>query len=225
MTTLVKLQGLKKSYKLGETVVEALRGVDLELTKGDFTAVLGASGSGKSTLLNMIGTIDSPSSGSLLIDGIDISRLTEDQKSEFRNEKLGFVFQSFNLVPVLSVYENVMLPLLINTKIPVNERKQRVTDLIRDVGLLPQINSFPDRLSGEQRQRVAIARALVTDPLLVLADEPTANLDSETTKQIIDIMARLNEERRVTFFFSTHDEKLMRRVYSIVRIQDGRIVT
>lgn len=225
MTALVRLQGLRKSYRLGETVVEALRGIDLELTKGDFTAVLGASGSGKSTLLNMIGTIDNPDGGSLIIDGVDINRLNENQKSEFRNEKLGFVFQSFNLVPVLTVYENVMLPLLINTKIPASERKQRVTDLIRDVGLLPQIKSFPDRLSGGQRQRVAIARALVTDPLLVLADEPTANLDSETTKQIIDIMGQLNEERRVTFFFSTHDEKLMRRVNNIVRIQDGRIVT
>jgi len=208
---------------LGETKVEALRGIKLDLRKGEFTAVLGASGSGKSTLLNMLGCIDTPDSGTVLVDGIDILKMDEKGKSAFRNEKLGFIFQSFNLIPVLSVFENVMLPLLINKSIPVSERRQRVMELINDVGLTPQIDTLPDKLSGGQRQRVAIARALVTGPALVLADEPTANLDSQTTQQIIDVMAQLNERRHVTFFFSTHDENLIRRVNRVVRIKDGRI--
>jgi len=224
MEQFVSLRNLQKSYQLGETRVNALRGMNLDLVRGEFTAILGASGSGKSTLLNMLGCIDDPDSGSVRIDGVDIFAMTEKQKSKFRNEKLGFIFQSFNLIPVLSVYENVMLPLLINKTIGVAERKDRVLNVIRDVGLEPQTHSAPARLSGGQRQRVAIARALVTDPVLVLADEPTANLDSKTTQQILDVMAELNEKRNVTFFFSTHDEKLMRRVKRIVRISDGVIV-
>ncbi len=219
----VALNSLKKTYLLGETRVEALRGIDLILRKGEFTAVLGASGSGKSTLLNMLGCIDTPDSGQVQIDGVNILGMNEVQKSRFRNEKLGFIFQSFNLIPVLSVYENVMMPLLINKLIPFKERHQRVVDIIKDVGLQAQMHSHPDRLSGGQRQRVAIARALVTDPVLVLADEPTANLDSETTQQIVEMMLELNAKRQVTFFFSTHDEKLIRRVQRVVRIRDGRI--
>ena len=219
----VSLVQLRKSYQLGETRVEALRGIDLSLRKGEFTAVLGASGSGKSTLLNMLGCIDTPEEGRIVIDGVDIIGLKEVEKSRFRNERLGFIFQSFNLIAVLSVYENVMLPLLINKKVPAGERHQRVMDVIIDVGLEAQMHSHPNKLSGGQRQRVAIARALVTDPVLVLADEPTANLDSETTQQIIDMMLTLNEKRAVTFFFSTHDEKLIRRVNRVVRIKDGRI--
>lgn len=219
----VSLRGVKKCYSLGETRVEALRGIDLTLRKGEFTAVLGASGSGKSTLLNMLGCIDVPDQGAVRIDGLDIHGMDERGKAHFRNEKLGFIFQSFNLIPVLSVYENVALPLLINTRIPKREHRERVSSIIREVGLEAQMHSHPDRLSGGQRQRVAIARALVTDPVLVLADEPTANLDSTTTQQIVDMMLELNAKRQVTFFFSTHDEKLIRRVSRVVRISDGRI--
>lgn len=224
MNSFISLKNLHKSFRLGETQVHALRGVDLELNKGEFTAILGASGSGKSTLLNMLGCIDSPDQGEIVIDGSRIESMNEKGKSLFRNEKIGFIFQSFNLIPVLSVYENVMLPLLINASCPLKERHDRVMGLIREVGLEDKAHSFPDRLSGGQRQRVAIARALVTNPLLVLADEPTANLDSETTHQIIEMMLQLNSNHRVTFFFSTHDEKLIRRVNRVVRIKDGRIV-
>jgi len=220
----VSLEDLHRSYQLGEARVEALRGINLHLKKGEFTAILGASGSGKSTLLNMLGCIDVPTKGRVLIDGVDILRLTEGAKSRFRNERLGFIFQSFNIIAVLSVYDNIMLPLLINPLIPASERHQRVMDLIVDVGLEPQARSLSNKLSGGQRQRVAIARALVTDPVLVLADEPTANLDSETTQQIIDVMMNMNAKRHVTFFFSTHDEKLIRQVNRVVRIKDGRIV-
>ncbi len=224
MQQFVSLRNLQKTYQLGETRVNALRGMNLDLNRAEFTAILGASGSGKSTLLNMLGCIDHPDSGSVHIDGVDILAMNEKQKSQFRNEKLGFIFQSFNLIPVLSVFENIMLPLLINHKVRPADRRERVMNVIKDVGLEQQTHSAPSRLSGGQRQRVAIARALVTDPVLVLADEPTANLDSTTTQQILDVMAELNEKRHVTFFFSTHDEKLMRRVKRIVRISDGLIV-
>lgn len=223
MSVFVSLKNLHKSYQLGTTQIHALRGIDLELHKGEFTAVLGTSGSGKSTLLNLLGCIDKPDSGEILISGVKVQSLKESEKARFRNDKLGFIFQGFNLIPVLSVYENVMLPLLVNRRIAASERHDRVLDLIRDVGLLPQISSHPDKLSGGQRQRVAIARALVTNPDLVLADEPTANLDSETTEQIIEVMQKMNLERQVTFLFSTHDEKLIRRVNRVLRIQDGRI--
>lgn len=223
MTNFISLRSVRKSYLLGDVRVEALRGIDLDLKKGEFTAVLGASGSGKSTLLNMLGTIDDPDSGELLIDGENVSSLNETQRSIFRNEKIGFIFQSFNLIPILSVFENVMLPLLINRKIPAAERKDRVTDVIQAVGLERQLHALPDKLSGGQRQRVAIARAIVTEPVLVLADEPTANLDSGTTAQIIDMLLEINARRHVTFFFSTHDEKLIRRVNRVVRIKDGTI--
>jgi putative ABC transport system ATP-binding protein len=223
MEAFVSLQNLKKTYMLGESRVEALRGVNLSLAKGEFTAVLGTSGSGKSTLLNLLGCIDTPSEGSVRIDGVDILKLNENEKSVFRNEKLGFIFQSFNLIPVLSVYENVMMPLMINRHIPSKSRHERVMELIRDVGLEKHAQSMPDKLSGGQRQRVAISRALVTEPSLVLADEPTANLDSQTTHQIIDMMLQLNKKHAVTFFFSTHDEKLIGRVSRVVRIKDGMI--
>lgn len=220
---IVSLKDVKKSYRLGQTVVPALRGIDFHVNRGEFTAVIGASGSGKSTLLNMIGCIDDPDSGSVKIDGIEVTTLADDDKSRLRNAKIGFIFQSFNLVPVLSVYENVELPLLINTSIKPEQRKERVMSAISDVGLETFIKNLPDQLSGGQRQRVAIARALAGNPDLVLADEPTANLDSTTSAKIIDLMLELNSRRRVTFLFSTHDERLMERVSRIVHIQDGVI--
>lgn len=223
MTTLVSIKNIHKEYLLGETRVHAIRGISMDIEKGEFTALIGSSGSGKSTLLNLIGCLDSADKGSIFLDGIDVSNLSEIACSRLRNEKIGFIFQSFNLVPVLNVYENVELPLLIHSKIPQKDRKNKVLTAIEDVGLSKFIDHIPDKLSGGQRQRVAIARALVTEPSLVLADEPTASLDSETTHKIIDLLIDLNEKRHVTFLFSTHDEKLMSRVQRVIRIQDGVI--
>lgn len=219
----VELRGIVKNYRLGQTVVSALRGVSLQLHRGEFTAVIGASGSGKSTLLNMIGCIDDPDSGSISFDGVEVTKLTDDAKSHLRNQKIGFIFQSFNLIPVLSVEENVELPLLINSSISVAERGERVASALADVGLSAFTKNRPDQLSGGQRQRVAIARALAGNPDLVLADEPTANLDSQNSAKIIDLMLELNSRRKVTFLFSTHDANLMNRVSRIVNIQDGVI--
>lgn len=221
---IVSLNQVTRTYQLGETLVEALRGVTLSLMPGEFTAVVGASGSGKSTLLNMIGCVDEPTSGTVTLDGVPVQTLTDDERSFLRNQKIGFIFQSFNLIPVLNVYENVELPLLINPKITSSDRADRVKQAIKDVGLDDRIANRPDQLSGGQRQRVAIARALAGNPLLVLADEPTANLDSQTSHKIIDLMLTLNQNRKVTFLFSTHDEKLMSRVSRKVIISDGRIV-
>jgi putative ABC transport system ATP-binding protein len=220
---IVSLTQVHKSYALGETRVQALRGVDLRLHRGEFTALVGPSGSGKSTLLHIIGCIDEPDSGSVLLDGTDTGKLDDNALSRLRNHKVGFIFQSFNLVPVLDVYENIELPLLIHPNLAPAERRDRVKAAIADVGLEEFTHQVPDKLSGGQRQRVAIARALVTQPLLVLADEPTANLDSETAHRIIDLMLELNERRKVTFLFSTHDEKLMVRVARTLHLQDGAL--
>ncbi len=218
---IVQLKGVQKSYRLGQTMVTALRGIDLKINKGEFTAVVGASGSGKSTLLNMIGCIDQPDSGSIQFDSVEVTKLADDDLSRLRNRKIGFIFQSFNLIPVLSVEENVELPLLINSDINPAQRAERVANAIADVGLESLKRNLPDQLSGGQRQRVAIARALAGSPDLVLADEPTANLDSTNSHKIIDLMLELNARRKVTFLFSTHDEALMGRVSRLVHIQDG----
>jgi putative ABC transport system ATP-binding protein len=222
--TLIRLEGVTKTYRLGETTVPALRGVSLDLHAGEFTALVGPSGSGKSTLLNLVGCIDEPDAGSVRVEGVDVSTLSDDARSRLRNRKIGFIFQSFNLVPVLDVRENVELPLLVHEAVPEGERRERVAQALADVGLAEFARHPPDKLSGGQRQRVAIARALVTRPLLVLADEPTANLDSETAARILDLMVELNARRGVTFLFSTHDEKLMARVARHVQIRDGLIV-
>jgi putative ABC transport system ATP-binding protein len=221
---IVRVVGVSKTYRLGATDVPALRQVDLEIYRGEFTALIGASGSGKSTLLNLVGCIDVPDAGQVLFDGVDVTSLTDDQKSDLRNRHIGFIFQTFNLVPVLSVYENVELPLLINPAISARERSGRVRDAIADVGLAAVMRNLPEQLSGGQRQRVAIARALAGHPSLVLADEPTANLDSDNSHKIIDLMLDLNAKKGVTFLFSTHDEKLINRVTRTVRISDGAIV-
>ncbi len=220
----IRLDDVHKTYRLGETTVEALRGVTLDLHRGEFTALVGPSGAGKSTLLHLVGCIDEPDSGRVLVEGRDVAALSDDARSRLRNQKIGFIFQSFNLVPVLTVRENVELPLLLQAGVPPRARAERVRQAIEDVGLAPQAQQLPDRLSGGQRQRVAIARALVTTPLLVLADEPTANLDSATAHLIVDLMAELNRRRQVTFLFSTHDEKLMRRMARVLHIEDGRLV-
>lgn len=220
---IVELSAIKKSYQLGQTEVPALRGIDLQIFRGEFTAVVGTSGSGKSTLLNLIGCIDEPDSGSIRFDGQEVQDLSDEQRTSLRNRKIGFIFQSFNLVPVLNVYENVELPLLINRDVPAKERHKRIMDALSDVGLADFHHHLPDQLSGGQRQRVAIARALAGQPDLVLADEPTANLDSDNSHKIIELMQDLNARRKITFLFSTHDERLMNRVKRIVKIRDGVI--
>lgn len=220
---ILELKNIVKTYHLGETTVPALRGLNLTIKKGEFTALIGKSGSGKSTLLNLVGCIDSPDAGQILFDGRDITNLDEVQKSSLRNHKIGFIFQSFNLIPVLNVYENIELPLIIQPEVSVEERKKRVLAALKDVELEDFAHYPPDKLSGGQRQRVAIARALVTHPALVLADEPTANLDSKTSHKIIDLLLDLNQKKQITFLFCSHDEKLIDRVGRIIRIQDGVI--
>ncbi|MBC7659554.1 MAG: ABC transporter ATP-binding protein [Chitinophagaceae bacterium] len=213
-----------KSYQLGETKVHALRGLNLQVKVGEFTAVVGTSGSGKSTLLNLIGGIDTADSGLIEVSGQSWASLSDNKRSEMRNRLVGFVFQSFNLMPTLDVFKNVELPLLIQKDLTAAVRKERVERLLEDVGLKDFARQRPDKLSGGQRQRVAIARALVSNPLLVIADEPTANLDSETTFQIIELMRDLNQKNKTTFIFSTHDEKLMTHVNRIIRMKDGKLI-
>ena len=225
MENVVDIKNVFKSYQLGSTEVHALSGLSLQIKKGEFAALIGPSGSGKTTLLNLVGCLDNADSGDILIEDISVHDLNEDQKSELRNQKIGFIFQSFNLIPVLSVFENVEIPLTIRPDMTDEQRSQRVMSALKDVGLEELHRNRPDQLSGGQRQRVAIARALVTEPSLILADEPTANLDSKTAHHIIDLMLELNKKRHMTFFFCTHDEKLMSRVQRIVKIKDGVIET
>ncbi len=223
---LVDLKGIKKTYLLGQTQVPALAGIDLAIEKGEFTVVTGPSGSGKTTLLNIIGCLDRATEGSYVLDGVDVSNRDFDDLAEVRNKKIGFIFQSFNLIPVLDVAENIEFPCAVrkNAESPAKLRA-RVEALADAVGLKPYLHHKPDELSGGQRQRVAIARALITEPRLVLADEPTANLDSVTSDQIIDLMLELNRKQHVTFLFSTHDPRVVKHAQRAVQIQDGRLVT
>lgn len=223
MIPLIKMTQVTKEYQLGETLVPALRGIELEIRVGEFVAVWGPSGSGKTTLMNLVGMIDEPTVGSLHFNGHEISNLTDDEKSALRNESIGFIFQQFNLIPVLSALENVMLPLQIKGASG-TEVKRRSMRRLDQVGLTDFADQRPDRLSGGQRQRVAIARALVTGPYLIVADEPTANLDSENALKIIDLMRSLNREERTTFVFSTHDQRLLRNVDRRIHLHDGRIL-
>jgi len=220
---ILEFNNVKKEYRLGETMVRALRGVDLTVGKGEFIAVLGASGSGKTTLLNLAGAIDEPTEGEVRVNGQAISGMADNAKAELRNRTIGYIFQNFNLVSVLTAPENVILSLQIRGNRAADIRKEAAQRL-DDVGLADFMRHRPDKLSGGQRQRVAIARALVTNPLLVLADEPTANLDHETAQSIIDLMKELNEKEGVTFLFSTHDQRLINEVKRVVRIDDGRII-
>jgi len=220
---ILELRDVSKVYHLGETQITALSHLNFSMNAGEFTALVGASGSGKSTLLHLVGCIDEPDEGEVIIDGIHTHNMSEMELSQLRNQKIGFIFQSFNLIPVLNVFENVELPLLVRSHLTSDQRAHKVLSALKDVGLDTHKNHPPDKLSGGQRQRVAIARALVTDPILVLADEPTANLDSKTTQSIMDLLFELNQRRQVTFLFCSHDEKLIQRVDRIVRIQDGQI--
>ncbi|HEY1100324.1 MAG TPA: ABC transporter ATP-binding protein [Myxococcota bacterium] len=223
-TSIIEVKDVIKDYPLGKLTVRALHGIDLVVERGEFTTIAGPSGSGKTTLLNLIGCVDVPTAGSVSFDGVLTSSLSDKDLTALRLEKLGFIFQSFNLVPVLSVFQNVELPLLLQGKFTDAERKQRVEAIIERVGLAKYLKHRPNELSGGQRQRVAIARALVSRPKLVLADEPTANLDSATGNSILELMKELNVQEHTTFIFSTHDHKVMEMASRIVRVQDGRIV-
>ncbi|MCB1230375.1 MAG: ABC transporter ATP-binding protein [Verrucomicrobiae bacterium] len=216
-------KALTKSYHFGDTEVHALRGVDITIAEHEFVAVWGPSGSGKTTLCNLLGLLDDPTSGKVSIGEKAAENLRDDEKSELRNESIGFVFQNFNLVPVLSAVENVMLPLQIQgiSKVEAREKALRLLD---EVELTDRANHRPQKLSGGQQQRVAIARALVADPVLVIADEPTANLDTVNANRIIDVMRRINQTRGAAFVFSTHDDRLLDRVDRRVHLQDGEIL-
>ncbi len=223
MTAAVELVDVVKDYPLGRQTVRALDGVSLRFGRGEFLTVAGPSGSGKTTLLNLIGCVDVPTSGDVRLEGQSVTRLTERQLTQLRLEKLGFIFQSFNLIPVLDLAQNVEFPLLLQGGLTTKERRRRVDRIVDRVGLTPQLRQRPNELSGGQRQRGAIARALVTEPAIVLADEPTANLDSQTGAQIIELMKELNEAQETTFIFSTHDPDVMAHAARVVRLVDGRV--
>ncbi len=221
--SVVELVDVRKLYRLGDTTVEALRGVSLAVEKGEFLAIAGPSGSGKSTILNMIGCIDNPTSGRVLVDGTEVEHLTDTQLTRYRRSKIGFIFQSFNLIPVLNVYENIEFPLLLRRSLSRKERERTVMRFVEEVGLADRIKNKPNELSGGQRQRVAIARALVTNPLIILADEPTANLDSVTGHKIVELMKTINETEKTTLVFSTHDAHIMDHARRVVRLHDGQV--
>jgi putative ABC transport system ATP-binding protein len=218
----VKIEKVTRTYKIGKVETQALRGVDLCIENGEFTALIGPSGSGKTTLLQMIGCLDQPTTGRVLINDKDVTRLNRNQRADMRRGTIGFIFQFFALIPTLSAYENVEMPLLLNGHSP-KERKERVMDLLKAVDLVDRANNRPDQLSGGQQQRVAVARALGPKPTLVLADEPTANLDTENGRQVMEIMKRLNKETGVTFIFATHDPRVISYADRVVTLQDGLI--
>jgi len=224
MKAIVSVKDAVKNYTLGNVVVPALRGVTLDVVEGDFIAIAGPSGSGKTTLLNLIGCVDTPTSGTVEVEGKDTRKLSERQLTTLRLNTIGFIFQSFNLVSVLTVFQNIELPLLLQRQLTGPERAKRVMELLDRVGLREYATHRPSELSGGQRQRVAIARALVTRPGIVLADEPTANLDSVTGQQIIDLMKELNRTLRTTFIFSTHDARVMAHASAVVRLADGKVI-
>jgi putative ABC transport system ATP-binding protein len=218
-----KVTNATRIFKIGEVETKALRGVDLSIENGEFTALVGPSGSGKTTLLQLIGLLDKPTSGSVFINGQDATHLNRNQRADLRKNAIGFVFQFFALIPTLTAYENVEMPLLLNGTKPA-QRKARVHEMLEAVGLSDRGHHRPDQLSGGQQQRVAVARALATDPKLILADEPTANLDTENGKQVMDIMQRLNKETGVTFVFATHDPRVINYARRVVTLRDGLIV-
>ncbi len=219
---IVVTQELQKQYQQGTHIVHALRGVDIAIEPGEFTALMGPSGSGKTTLLNLIGGLDAPTAGRVRVDGQDLAAVGSSGRSRVRLERLGFVFQAYNLIPVLSAYENAEFVLLLRG-VPAAERKERVMRVLADVGLEGMEHRRPNELSGGQQQRVAVARAIVGEPALVLADEPTANLDTSTGYALLDTMRELNERLGVTFLFATHDPKVMERARRVVRLVDGRV--
>lgn len=218
-----KVVNATRTFKIGEMETKALRGVDLTIENGEFTALVGPSGSGKTTLLQLIGLLDQPTSGSIFINGKDATRLNRDQRADLRKGTIGFIFQFFALIPTLTAYENIEMPLLLNGMKPA-DRKARVNEMLEAVGLSDRAHHRPDQLSGGQQQRVAVARALSIKPSMILADEPTANLDTENGKQVMEIMQRLNKETGVTFVFATHDPRVINYAKRVVTLRDGVIV-
>ena len=221
--SLIAAQRLSKTYFKGETEVQALKTLDFEIETASFVSFVGPSGSGKTTLLNLMGCLDKPTSGALKVDDTDVSMLDTRQAAAFRGRTIGFIFQDFNLIPVLTVYENVGYPLVLVQKTSAKERNQRVLDLLDAVGMADQKDKYPDQISGGQKQRVAVARALVTNPKLVLADEPTANLDHKTAYRVIDMMKAMRNELGTSFIFSTHDQKIVGEAEIVYTLEDGEL--
>ncbi len=219
-----RVENVTRSFKTGKIEAQALRGVNLSIESGEFTALVGPSGSGKTTLLQLIGCLDQPTTGRVYINGKDVSKLNRDQRADMRRGAIGFIFQFFALIPTLSAYENIEMPLLLSGKKPA-ERRERVKWLLEAVDLTERAGHRPDQLSGGQQQRVAIARALATQPALILADEPTANLDTVNGQQVMEIMTRLNQETGVTFVFATHDPRVIKYARRVVSLRDGLIVS
>ncbi|TET23170.1 MAG: ABC transporter ATP-binding protein [Candidatus Stahlbacteria bacterium] len=219
---LLSIQGLTKDYKTGKVITKALRGIDLEIAEGEFLSIAGPSGSGKTTLLNIIGCLDVPTSGKVSLNGTDLADLSNKARAELRKDSIGFVFQSFNLIPVLTAFENVEIPLIL-LKWSKRKRKETVEQLLIDVGLKDYIYRRPNEMSGGQQQRVAIARALIKEPKLVLADEPTANLDSTTGMETLELMKELNKKKDTTFVFSTHDKMVMDFADRLILLKDGKV--
>jgi putative ABC transport system ATP-binding protein len=222
--TLIVAENITKDYQVGEVSVSALKGVTFDIEPASFVSFVGPSGSGKTTLLNLIGCLDKPTEGKLEVAGTDVLHLDRRQSASFRGSNIGFIFQDFNLIPVLTVYENIEYPLLMVQNIPGGERKKRILTMLEAVGMIDQKDKYPDQISGGQKQRVAIARALVTNPKLVLADEPTANLDHKTAFLVLELMKRMRNEFRTTFIFSTHDQKIVGEAEIIYSLEDGELV-
>lgn len=221
MKEIIKIKGLHKIYDQdSEVPVHAVRGIDLSIKEGEFTAVVGPSGSGKTTFLNMVGGLDSPTEGEIIIDEENIDKFSSRKLIDFRMKNIGFIFQSFNLIPVLTAKENTEFIMHLQGK-PKKERDERTHELLKAVGLEDKINKRPNKLSGGQQQRVAVARALASKPRFILADEPTANLDSKSTENLLDIMLQLNEKENITFIFSTHDNRVVKKARRIITIEDG----
>lgn len=222
-SAVISIKDVTKIYQQGKIGVTAVRGLSLDIARGDFATLCGPSGSGKTTILNIIGALDVPSSGSVMMEGKDLATLSRTELSLLRRDRIGFVFQAYNLIPVLTAYENAEFVLAIQ-RVPAAERRERVMTMLKEVGLEGLENRRPDDLSGGQQQRVAIARAMVTNPAVILADEPTANLDSTTAGQLLDIMEHLNTVHGITFLFSTHDQRVIDRARRIITLRDGELV-
>lgn len=218
-----KLENITRVFKVGEVETHALRGIDLSINKGEFTTLIGPSGSGKTTLLQLIGCLDLPTSGEIYINKKNVTRLNRNQRADLRKEEIGFVFQFFALIPTLTAYENIEMPLLLSGQ-KNGKRKPRIMELLEAVDMIDRADHRPDQLSGGEQQRVAVARALATNPLLILADEPTANLDTKNGEQVMDIMQKLNKETGTTFIFATHDPRVIKYARRVVTLRDGRIV-
>lgn len=220
---IIEIKGISKTYDLKTMPVHALNGIDLTFQEGEFASIVGPSGSGKTTLLNILGGLDDPTDGVVLVDSVNLTSLSGSEKTSFRMRNIGFVFQSFNLIPVLTVAENIEFIMQLQG-LPKDVRDRRTSELLDAVGLTDKRNSRPNKLSGGQQQRVAVARALASKPKFILADEPTANLDSKSAENLLDIMGKLNKEENITFIFSTHDIRVMNKARRIITIEDGKVI-